>query len=70
MRHLCVIEEMLLVDVFDLDTYKIVAYGTYMHFEQIDNLLTLHKNDYRFKSLVKTKIKYKLYINVTRLMTS
>ena len=65
MRHLCVIEEMLLVDVFDLDTYKIVAYGTYMDFKQIDNLLTLHKNDYRFKSLVKTKITYKLYINVT-----
>ena len=62
MRHLCVIEEMLLVDVFDLDTYKIVAYGTYMHFKRIDNLLILHKNDYSFISLVKIKILYKLYI--------
>ena len=27
MRHLYVIEEMLIVDVFDLDIHKIVAYG-------------------------------------------
>ena len=30
MRHLYVIEEMLMVDVFDLDIHKIVAYGQYM----------------------------------------
>lgn len=30
MRHLYVIEEMLMVDVFDLDIHKIVAYGLYM----------------------------------------
>ena len=42
MRHLCVIEEMLLVDVFDLDFHKIVAYGyhsTIYHDHTCTNIL-------------------------------
>ena len=42
MRHLCVIEEMLLVDVFDLDFHKTVAYGyhsTIYHDHTCTNIL-------------------------------